>query len=120
MSRGYARSRARADDVRAGLEPLAPGERPLAVTIASIFAAAARPRQPPRLPRSAGTSAASDPSLRGLVVYCVVLVTAAVGMWFGRYWAVLGFQVLLGGSILDLGAVPAARVQVRRSCCRSA
>ena len=38
MARGYARSRARADDVRAALEPLAPGERPLAVTVAAIVA----------------------------------------------------------------------------------
>ena len=29
-----------------------------------------------------------------------VLGAAAVGMWFGRYWAVLGFQMLLAGTIL--------------------
>ena len=53
-SRGYARSRARADDVRAGLEPLAPGERPLAVTIAAVVAALLARRQPRRLPRGLG------------------------------------------------------------------
>jgi hypothetical protein len=98
-SRGYARSRARADDIRAGLEPLAPGERPLAVTIAAIFAA---------LLALANVVVyligwdvgGSEPSLRGLLIYCVVLGVAAVGMWFGRYWAVLGFQMLLAGSIL--------------------
>ena len=30
----------------------------------------------------------------------MVLGVAAVGMWFNRYWAVLGFQMLLAGSII--------------------
>jgi len=99
MSRGYARSRARADDLRAGLEPLAPGERPLAVTIAAIFAALLAVAN--IVVYVAGWDVGgSDPSLRGLLVYCVVLGIAAVGMWFSRYWAVLGFQMLLAGSII--------------------
>ena len=99
MSRGYARSRARADDARAGLEPLAPGERPLAVTIAAIFAALLAAANV--LVYLIGWDVGgSEPSLRGLLIYCVVLGAAAVGMWFGRYWAVLGFQMLLAGSIL--------------------
>ncbi len=99
MSRGYARSRARADDVRGGLEPLAPGERPRAVTIAAIFAALLAVANV--LVYVVGWDVGgSEPSLRGLLIYCVVLGTAAVGMWFGRYWAVLGFQMLLAGSIL--------------------
>ena len=99
MARGYARSRARADDVRAGLEPLAPGERPLAVTLAAILAALLTVAN--LVVYLIGWDVGGkDPSLRGLVVYCVVLGTASVGMWFGRYWAVLGFQMLLAGSIL--------------------
>jgi hypothetical protein len=99
MSRGYARSRARADDVRAGLQPLAPGERPLAITIAAILAALLTVAN--LLVYLIGWDVGGkDPSLRGLVVYCVVLGTASVGMWFCRYWAVLGFQMLLAGSIL--------------------
>src|SRR3954471_13232959 len=39
MSRGYARSRAKADAVREGLEPLEPDERPTAITVAAIVAA---------------------------------------------------------------------------------
>ena len=42
----------------------------------------------------------SEPTLRGLLSYCVVLGVAAVGMWLNRYWAVLGFQMLLAGSII--------------------
>ena len=99
MSRGYARSRARADDVRAGLQPLAPGERPLAVTIAAIFAAALMLANV--IVYVIGWDVGgSEPTLRGLLIYCAVLGAAAVGMWFGRYWAVLGFQMLLAGTIL--------------------
>ena len=38
LRRGYARGRARDDEIRAALEPLAPGERPRVVTIAAIVA----------------------------------------------------------------------------------
>ena len=37
-----------------------------------------------------------DPNLGGALVLCGVLVVAAIGMWRMRYWAVLGFEVLLG------------------------
>ena len=39
MARGYARGRERDEAARAELEPLAPGERPRAVTIAAVLAA---------------------------------------------------------------------------------
>ncbi|HEY1275686.1 MAG TPA: hypothetical protein VGF25_12270, partial [Thermoleophilaceae bacterium] len=39
MERGYARSRARDDAIRASLQPLRPGERPGAVTVGAIAAA---------------------------------------------------------------------------------
>ena len=38
LARGYARSRARDDEIRANLVPLAPGERPGIVTFAAIVA----------------------------------------------------------------------------------
>ena len=99
MSRGYARSRARADDIRAGLEPLAPGERPLAVTVAAGFAALLALANV--VVYLVGWDVGgSEPTLRGLLSYCFVLGVAAVGMWFNRYWAVLGFQMLLAGSII--------------------
>ncbi len=40
MRRGYARSRARADAIRAELQPLAPGERPLGIKLAVALAVA--------------------------------------------------------------------------------
>src|SRR5918999_4957548 len=38
LPRGYARSRARDEAIRAGLRPLRPGERPTAVTVGAIVA----------------------------------------------------------------------------------
>ena len=90
-----ARSEARDAQVRAQLQPLAPGERPTAVTVAAIvalglaianlalFAAGYRVK-------SGGTPTAT------LIVFEVLLMTAAAGMWKLRYWAVLGFEALLG------------------------
>ena len=63
MSRGYARSRARADDIRAGLEPLAPGERPLAVTIAAGPRGAARARATSSSTSSGWDVGGSEPTL---------------------------------------------------------
>jgi hypothetical protein len=87
--------------VRAGLEPLAEGERPRAVTVAAILAGVAAPLNLIAAfavdfggqPRSAVTFA---------VLQTVVLLVAAVGMWRVRYWAVLGFQALLAIQILLL------------------
>ena len=41
-----------------------------------------------------------QPSVSGMVVYSVILGAAAVGMWLGKYWAVLGFQMLLAITII--------------------
>ncbi len=42
------------------------------------------------------------PALGGMVVYEVLLLTAAAGMWRARYWAVLGFEFMLGFLIVIL------------------
>jgi hypothetical protein len=99
MSRGYARSRERTDALRAGLEPLGPGERPRAVTIAAVLAAALAVANVV-VYLIGWDVGGKEPTLRGLLIYCAILGTASVGMWLGRYWAVLGFQMLLAGSIL--------------------
>ncbi len=41
-----------------------------------------------------------EPSLGSVLLQGAVLLVAAVGMWKAKYWAVLGFQALLGLSIL--------------------
>jgi hypothetical protein len=94
-SRGYARSRARNDAARAELEPLAPGERPLAVTIAAVVALAIAVAN--LVLYLAGFDVrGEDPTAGGALVVCAVFATAAIGMWRVKYWAVIGFEVLLG------------------------
>jgi hypothetical protein len=90
MRRGYARSRERDEAVRASLEPLAPGERPGAVTVAAIAAAVLG------LLLVAQAALDDDAETRGLLVFAAVMFVAAAGMWKAQYWAVLGFEFFLG------------------------
>ena len=94
-ARGYARSRARNDAARAQLEPLARGERPLAVTIAAVLALAIAVANLV-LYLSGFDVRGKDPSAGGALVVCAVFAVAAAGMWRVKYWAVIGFEVLLG------------------------
>lgn len=98
VRRGYARGRERDDAVRATLTPLGPGERPgplkaaaavaLLLALANLVAAVA----------GAGVDG-RRPALAGLVVFELLMVVAAVGLWRRQYWAVLGFEVILGITI---------------------
>ena len=36
----------------------------------------------------------------GVVAFAILMLAAAVGLWRARYWAVLGFEALLGLSIV--------------------
>ena len=104
MSRGYARSRQKNDEARENLKPLKPGERPTPVTIAAILAALLVVAN--AVVYIAGWDVqGSQPSLRGLLTYSVVLGAAAVGMWRAKYWAVLGFEMLLAITIILTAAV---------------
>jgi hypothetical protein len=99
MERGYARSRERTDAVREGLEPLAPGERPRAVTIAAVLAAAIAVANFALF--VAGWEVdGREPGTLGTLLFCAIMLAAAAGMWARRYWAVLGFQMLLGVAIV--------------------
>jgi hypothetical protein len=112
MERGYARSRAKADEVRANLEPLAPGERPTAVTLAAILATVVLAANIGFY--LAGWEVRGDkPPLTSVLIYSAILAAAAVGMWLRRYWAVLGFEMLLGISIISaaLGLLRASNWQ---------
>jgi hypothetical protein len=98
MERGYARSREKNEAVRASLEPLGPGQRPTAVTVAAIVAALLAVGNIVLLLASGD---ADDPERRnGAIAFAGVMVVAAVFMWRGQYWAVLGFQALLAISIV--------------------
>jgi hypothetical protein len=102
MARGYERGRQRDAEMRAQLEPLAAGERPKAVTVAAIVAlvmAAANVGA-----ALAGANLAEDDSgaVAGTVFSTAILVLAGLGMWKVRYWAVLGFEVVLGFQLVLL------------------
>jgi hypothetical protein len=99
MQRGYARSRERTDAVRAQLEPLAPGERPLAVTVAAVLAALIALAN--LVLFLAGWDVqGNEPSTSGTLIFCAIMAVAAGGLWARKYWAVLGFEMLLGVAIV--------------------
>jgi len=99
LTRGYARARVKDEAVRAQLEPLAPGERPRAVTVAAVVAALIALANVVLL--LAGWEVQGEKvQPTGVLIFAGLMLVGAVGMWQGRYWAVLGFQALLGISIL--------------------
>ena len=85
--------------LRAELQPLAPGERPAVLVVATVVCLVL-----------AGLSVAGylthtglggqKPQFSGLVIIVAVLLLAAVGLWRCRYWAVLGFEALLAFQVL--------------------
>ena len=92
----YGRSEERNAAVRATLTPLAPGERPWPLKVAAAIA----------LLIGAGDlivvlidgqfrvgGAHTAPG--GVVVFSILMLVCAWGMWQLRYWAVLGFQAIL-------------------------
>jgi len=99
MSRGYARSRERNEAARATLKPLAPGERPRAVTVAAIVSALLALL----LFVQAVVGGDDTDERNGIILFGLVLALAAAGMWRAQYWAVLGFQFFLGLTLVFAG-----------------
>lgn len=80
--------------VRATLTPLAPGERPRAVTVAAALAALSAIGN--LIAYLAGAKiAGKHPATSGIIGFSGLMLIFAVGMWRLRYWAVLGFMGLL-------------------------
>ncbi len=98
FERRYARSRAKDEAARAALKPLAPGERPTAVTVGAIVAAALALANAISL--AFGYNADEVQLAIGTVLMSLVLALVAWGMWHAKYWAVLGLQTLLGLAIV--------------------
>jgi hypothetical protein len=112
MGRGYARSRQRNEAARAALKPLRPGERPLAVTIGAIAAAALAVANliALALGYNSGEDTLSPGSdATGSILAAVILAIVAYGMWRARYWGVLGMQTLLALTLIfaSLGLITA-------------
>ena len=93
IKRGYARGEERNQAIREGLEPLAPGERPTAVTVAAIVALLLAIAN--GVATALGETIDNDATFSN-VAFSVILLVAAAGMWKAKYWAVLGFEALLG------------------------
>jgi hypothetical protein len=97
--RGYARGRAKDEAARAALKPLAPGERPTAVTVGAIAAlviAAANVIAMIAGWNSLGGDTDEGRAVAFTFLWSAILLLVAWGMWRNRYWAVLGMQTLLG------------------------
>jgi hypothetical protein len=99
MARGYARGRVKDEAARAALQPLAPGERPLAVTIAAVVAALIAVANVALVIAGYELEDGSRPT-GGALLFAAIMAAAAIGMWQRRYWAVLGFEALLGIAIV--------------------
>jgi hypothetical protein len=85
--------------VREALRPLAPGERPVPVTIAAVVAALVGLSNLVMLAAHVEVNG-KRPSAFGTLLFCAIMLAAAVGLWRVRYWAVLGFQALLALVVL--------------------
>jgi hypothetical protein len=88
------RSERRDAQVRAGLTPLAPGERPGAIVIATIVAGLIGFGQ--LIAFFAGLKIhGKTPASGGTILFCALMIVCAIGMWRLWYGAVLGFMALL-------------------------
>jgi hypothetical protein len=94
MERGYAKAEQRNQEAREALEPLAEGERPLVVTIGAVVAALIAASIV--IGYLAGTEVSGEkPRLAQVLAPALLMAIMAWGMWRARYWAVLGFQLIL-------------------------
>jgi hypothetical protein len=94
MARGYAKAEERNQEAREALQPLAAGERPTVVTIGAVVAGL--------LAASivagylAGVKVNGEtPRLAQVLAPALIMGVMSWGMWRARYWAVLGFQLIL-------------------------
>jgi len=94
MRQGYAKAEQRNQAARESLTPLAEGERPRVVTIGAILSGLIA------LSIVGGYLAGVEvdgekPRLAQVIAPTFILGLMAWGMWRARYWAVLGFQLIL-------------------------
>jgi hypothetical protein len=94
MARGYAKAEERNQAAREALAPLAEGERPLVVTIAAVITGLIA------LSIVVGYLAGAEvngeaPKLPQVIAPALLMGVMSWGMWRTRYWAVLGFQLIL-------------------------
>jgi len=94
MERGYARAEERNREAREALEPLATGERPRVVTLGAVVSALIAISI--AIGYMAGTEVDGErPRFVQALAPALLMGIMAWGMWRARYWAVLGFQLVL-------------------------
>jgi hypothetical protein len=86
-------------EIRGGLQPLAPGERPAPVTVAAFVVGALAVANLVALAAGVEVSG-TKPGLVPTLVFCAIAAFLAAGLWQVRYWAVLGFEAVLGITVL--------------------
>ncbi len=95
------RSEQRNEAVRAGLTPLAPGERPWSVRIAALLAALTGGAQLFLFLAGVKLDVAGTHAKAGsTIVFAALMFACAGGLWALKYWAVLGFMALLGITVV--------------------
>jgi hypothetical protein len=98
------RSEAKNAAVRAQLEPLEEGERPLAVTIGAFVTIGLVIANV--VVYIAGVEVRGDrPAFTGFLIFSALMLTMAWGLWRSKYWAVLGLEALLGLLLVIVGLV---------------
>jgi hypothetical protein len=93
------RSEARNAAVRATLRPYAPGERPLPVTIAAAVAIVLAVANLALMASGWKINGHENPVAGGLI-FAALMLSAGGGMLRMRYYAVLGFEAILGIAIV--------------------
>jgi hypothetical protein len=94
MRAGYAKGEVRNQEVRESLVPLAEEERPPVVTFGAILAALIAISIV--VTYAAGVKVnGSTPHLTTVAAPALIMGALAWGMWKGRYWAAICFQVVL-------------------------
>lgn len=98
MKAGYAKAEEKNREVRESLEPLEPGQRPTVVTVGSVFVLAVATIfwASSLIALFTDTKVnGTEPNAGQLIATALIMSLMAWGMWNSRYWAVLGFQMLL-------------------------
>ena len=115
MEAGYARAEERNQEARDALEPLAEGSRPLVVTVAAVICAVIAVSIVIGYLTGAEVNG-SKPAFAQILVPALLMGTMAWGMWRARYWAVLGFQMILAllifSAVFGLAAQAASVAQI--------
>ena len=94
MEAGYARAEERNREAREALEPLAEGGRPRVVTVAAVIAGVIAVSIIVGYLTGAKVSG-EKPAIGQVLIPALLMGSMSWGMWRARYWAVLGFQMIL-------------------------